>query len=57
MKDSGNSALTLIERMEIANAAIFLRETMSQPTDYLAVKAKIFSKPSATEIYSAIKTK
>lgn len=48
---------TVIERMGITKAAIFLRETMSQPTDYLALKQKLFGKTSASELYSTIKAK
>jgi hypothetical protein len=48
---------TLIERMGITKAAVFLRETMSQPTDYLVLKEKMFAKTSAAEIYAAIKAK
>jgi hypothetical protein len=48
---------TIIERMGITKAAIFLRETMSQPTDYLVLKEKLFVKSSAADIYAAIKAK
>ena len=48
---------TIIERMGITKAAIFLRETMSQPTDNLSLKEKLFAKTSAAEIYAAIKAK
>lgn len=48
---------TIIERMGITKAAIFLKETMSQPTDYLALKDKLFAKTSAADVYAAIKTK
>lgn len=48
---------TIIERMGITKAAIFLRETMSQPNDYLALKEKIFAKTTATEIYATIKVR
>lgn len=48
---------TIIERMGITKAAIFLRETMSQPTDYLGLKDKLFANTSAADIYTAIKTK
>lgn len=47
----------IIERMGITKAAIFLRETMSQPTDYLWLKDKLFANTSAADIYTAIKTK
>ena len=48
---------TIIERMGITKAAVFLRETMSQPTDYLVLKEKLFAKTSAVDVYSAIKAK
>ncbi len=48
---------TIIERMGITKAAVFLRETMSQPTDYLALKEKLFAKTSAADVYAAIKAK
>ncbi|MEI6209517.1 MAG: hypothetical protein WCP20_22270 [Desulfuromonadales bacterium] len=48
---------TIIERMGITKAAVFLRDTMSQPTDYLELKTNIFPKASAADIYSAIKAK
>ena len=48
---------TIIDRMGITSAAIFLRQTMSQSTDYLALKDKLFVKASAADIYAAIKSK
>lgn len=48
---------TIIERMGITKAAIFLRETMSQPADYLALKENLFAKASAADVYAAIKAK
>ena len=48
---------TIIERMGITKAALFLRETLSQPVDYLAMKDQMFAKTSAAEIFSAIKSK
>lgn len=48
---------TIIERMGITKAALFLRETMSQPTDYLALKENLFAKTSAADVYAAIKAK
>ncbi len=47
----------VIERMGITKAAVFLRETMSQPTDYLSLKEKLFSNSSAEDVYAAIKAK
>ena len=48
---------TIIERMGITKAAIFLRETMSQPSDYLGLKFTLFANTSAADIYTSIKTK
>ena len=48
---------TIIERMGITKAALFLRETMSQQTDYLELKDKLFTKTSAADVYAAIKAK
>lgn len=48
---------TIIERMGITKAAVFMRETMSQQTNYLALKEKMFAETSASEIYAAIKAK
>ena len=48
---------TIIERMGITKAALFLRESMSQPTDYCVLKDKLFAKTSATDVYAAIKAK
>ena len=47
----------IIERMGITKAAIFLRETMSQRTDYLGLKDTLFANTSAADIYTAIKAK
>ncbi len=47
----------IIERMGITKAAIFLRETMSQPTDYIGLKDVLFANTTAADIYTAIKTK
>jgi hypothetical protein len=48
---------TIIERMGITKAAVFLRDTMSQQTDYLALKENMFAKTSAAEVYASIKAK
>lgn len=48
---------TIIERMGITKAALFLRETMSQPTDYLALKDQMFAQASAADLFAAIKAK
>ncbi len=34
---------TIVERMGITKAALFLRETMSQQTDYLELKDALFT--------------
>lgn len=47
----------VIETMGITKAALFLRETMSQPTDYVRLKQKLFGTASASELYSAMKCK
>ncbi|MEI6825912.1 MAG: hypothetical protein WCK54_09985 [Desulfuromonadales bacterium] len=46
---------TIIERMGITKAAVFLRDTMSQPTDYLTLKENMCAKTSAAEVYASIK--
>jgi len=48
---------TIIELMGITKAALFMRETMSQPTDYCALKDKLFANTSAEDVYVAIKLK
>ena len=48
---------TIVERMGITKAALFLRETMSQQTDYLDLKKNLFAKASAADVYAAIKAK
>ncbi len=48
---------TIVERMGITKAALFLRETMSQQTDYLELKDALFTKASAAEVYAAVKAK
>ena len=46
---------TLIKRMGITKAAIFIRETMSQKTDYLKAKDELFAGKSADQLYEEIK--
>jgi hypothetical protein len=46
---------TLIRRMGTTKAAIFIRETMSQKTDYLKTKDELFAGKSATQLYGEIK--
>ena len=47
----------LITRMGITKAAIFIRETMAQKTDYLVIKDKLFGRKSAAQLYKEIKTR
>jgi len=46
---------TLITRMGITKAAIFIRENMTQKTDYLKIKNELFSGKSTTQLYTEIK--
>ncbi len=48
---------TLIRRMGTTKAAIFIRETMSQKTDYLKTKDELFAGKSAAQLYEEIKIK
>ncbi|MFM7792422.1 MAG: hypothetical protein ACKO8H_10910 [Microcystis panniformis] len=45
----------LVERLGIAKAAFFLRETSSQPLNYLEIKDQLFGEMTATDIYDQIK--
>lgn len=49
------SVKVIIERLGIAKAAFFCRETMSQPMDYLELKDEMFGEKTAREIYEEIK--
>ncbi len=44
----------LIERLGIGKAAFFIRETMSQPVDYLQVKEQMFGNMTVADICSEI---
>jgi len=44
-----------MERLGIAQAAFFLRETASQPLNYLEIKDQLFGEMTATDIYAQIK--
>jgi hypothetical protein len=44
-----------MERLGIAKAAFFLRETASQPLNYLEIKDQLFGEMKATDIYAQIK--
>ena len=46
---------TLIKRMGITKAAIFIKENMAQKTDYLKVKDELFAGKSAADLYEEIK--
>ena len=46
---------TLITRMGITKAAIFIMETQSQKIDYLKVKDELFAGKSAAKFYVEIK--
>ncbi|MCA2722288.1 MAG: hypothetical protein IM333_15705 [Microcystis sp. M048S1] len=45
----------LVERLGIDKAAFFLRETASQPLNYLEIKDQLFGEMTATDIYAQIK--
>jgi len=45
---------TLIKRMGIAKAAIFIRENMSKKIDYLKAKEELFAGESAAQLYKEI---
>ncbi|WP_224410503.1 hypothetical protein [Oscillatoria salina] len=49
------SVRAIIDRLGIAKAAFFFRETMSQSVDYLELKEKMFGEKTAREIYREIK--
>ena len=46
---------TLIKRMGITKAAIFIRENMSQKMNYLQVKDELFAGKSVAKLYEEIK--
>ena len=45
---------TIITSLGITKAAFFIRETISQKTDYLEIKEKLFGAKTAAEIYTGI---
>jgi hypothetical protein len=47
----------IVKNLGITKAAFFLRESMSQKTDYLEMKALLFGNKTARELYSEIVTK
>ncbi len=44
----------IVKNLGITKTAFFLRETMSQKTDYLEIKKKIFGDKTARELYKDI---
>ncbi|KYC40418.1 hypothetical protein WA1_26770 [Scytonema hofmannii PCC 7110] len=44
----------LVERLGIGKAAFFIRETMSQPVDYLNVKEHLFGNMTVADVCSEI---
>jgi hypothetical protein len=44
----------LVERLGIGKAAFFIRETMSQPVDYLYVKEQLFGNMTVADICTEI---
>jgi hypothetical protein len=46
---------TLIKRMGITKAAIFVKDNMAQKMDYLKTKDELFAGISATKLYEEIK--
>ncbi|MDP3110610.1 MAG: hypothetical protein Q8M71_00725 [Thermodesulfovibrionales bacterium] len=44
----------IVKNLGITKTAFFLRETMSQKTDYLEIKKKIFGDKTARELYKEI---
>jgi hypothetical protein len=46
---------TLIKRMGITKAAIFIRETMAQKVDYLKIKEDLLEGKSIAQLYEEIR--
>jgi precorrin-6B methylase 1 len=44
----------IVERLGIGSAALFIRENLSQPTDYLTIKDQLFGTLNAADIYREI---
>lgn len=44
----------IVKNLGITKSAFFLRETMSQKTDYLEIKKKLFGDKTARELYKVI---
>ncbi len=45
---------TIIKSLGITKEAFFIRETISQKTNYLEIKEKLFGAKTADEIYTGI---
>ncbi|MBI4825962.1 MAG: hypothetical protein HY807_06010 [Nitrospirae bacterium] len=45
---------TCMKNLGITKSAFFFRETMSQKTDYLEIKKKLFDNKTASDIYKEI---
>ena len=46
---------TIIKRLGITKAAVFIRANVSQKTDYLKTKSELFDKKSVAQLYGEIK--
>lgn len=46
---------TIIKRMGITKAAVFIRENMAQKMDYLKTKDELFAGKSTAQLYKEIK--
>lgn len=44
----------IVKSLGITKAAFFIRETLSQKTDYLEIKERLFGKKTAAELYKEI---
>ena len=44
----------IVKSLGITKAAFFIRETISQKTDYLEIKEKLFCSKTAVELYNEI---
>jgi hypothetical protein len=42
---------TLVERLGVTKAALFIRDNLSQKTDYIAMKEQLFGKMSVDEAF------
>ena len=46
---------TIIKKLGVTKAALFLRETISQNVDYVKIKEALFKEKSASDLYNEIK--